>query len=238
MGDRAAVPTDGTEVTTDTNPHDNNEEGNGLTGTSGGAYFVDDPVYVHLQSAPLPAGTTDVRFRYSTDAAYLDTGFFVDDVTVGGQAATLSSEPGNWIVTTASRRTTGSSSCCRRATSPRAAARRGRDRRQTQGNHVYRFEGDSIHESGFVTTCLRGDKGEITAVISNLTTGDIQVLDADYVFRLLGQPGTGKSRRHRSSRSRPRAGPPGGPALGRCPGADASVITTVVEKMALDNCAL
>ena len=32
-----------TEVTTDTNPHDNNEEGNGLTGTSGGEYFVDEP---------------------------------------------------------------------------------------------------------------------------------------------------------------------------------------------------
>jgi hypothetical protein len=42
-----------------------------------------------------PTGTTDIRVRYSTDAAYLDTGFFVDDVTVGGQAATLSSEPGN-----------------------------------------------------------------------------------------------------------------------------------------------
>ena len=42
----------GTEVTTDTNPHDNNEEGNGLTGTSGGAYFVDDPDYIHLRRAP------------------------------------------------------------------------------------------------------------------------------------------------------------------------------------------
>ena len=46
----------GTEVTTDTDPHDNNTEGNGLTGTSGGEYFVDDPEYVHLQSAPLPGG--------------------------------------------------------------------------------------------------------------------------------------------------------------------------------------
>ena len=88
-------------------PHDNNEEGNGFTGTSGGAYFVDEPEYIHLESAPLPAGTTDVRFRYSTDAAYLDTGFFVDDVTVGGQAVTLASEPGHWIVTTVCRTTTG-----------------------------------------------------------------------------------------------------------------------------------
>ena len=86
-----AVQVDGAEITTDTNPHDNNDEGNGLTGTSGGEYFVDEPSYIHVESAPLPAGTTDVRFRYSTDAAYVDTGFFVDDVTVGGQAATLSS---------------------------------------------------------------------------------------------------------------------------------------------------
>ena len=48
-----------TEVTTDTDPHDNNEEGNGLTGTSGGAYFVDDPEYVHLQTGPFrPARRT------------------------------------------------------------------------------------------------------------------------------------------------------------------------------------
>jgi hypothetical protein len=174
----------GTEVTTDTNPHDNNEEGNGLTGTSGGEYFVDDPEYIHLQSAPLPAGTTDVRFRYSTDAAYLDTGFFVDDVTVGGQAATLSSEPGNWIETnglqdnnwvvqllspcdlTPGRTTTG-------------------EIVDNEGNHVYRFEGDSISQSGFSARCL-GGREEVTVVISNLTTGDIQVLDADYLFRLTG----------------------------------------------------
>ena len=45
----------GTMVTTNDDPHGGNTEGNGLTGTSGGAYFVDDPVYVHL-TAQLPAG--------------------------------------------------------------------------------------------------------------------------------------------------------------------------------------
>ena len=30
--------------------------------------------------AVLPDGATDVRFRYSTDAAYLDTGWFIDDI--------------------------------------------------------------------------------------------------------------------------------------------------------------
>ena len=117
-GEWVTVPlfNNGTEVTTDTNPHDNNEEGNGLTGTSSGEYFVDEPSYIPLQSAPLPAGTTDVRFRYSTDAAYVDTGFFVDDVTVGGQAATLSSAAGNWLPPPASRTTTGLCRSCHGAT--------------------------------------------------------------------------------------------------------------------------
>jgi hypothetical protein len=174
----------GTEVTTDTNPHDNNEEGNGLTGTSGGEYFVDDPTYIHLHSAPLPAGTTDVQFRYSTDAAYLDTGFFVDDVVVGGQAATLSSEPGNWIETNGLQDNdwvVQLLSPCDLTPGTTSAG----EIVDSEGNHVYRFEGDSIHQTGFVTTCL-GSKGEVTAVISNLTGGDIQVLDADYTFRLTG----------------------------------------------------
>ena len=89
----------GVDVTTDTNPHGNNTEGNGLTGTSGGAYFVDEPEYIHL-TAELPAGTTDVQFRYSTDAAYLDTGWFVDDVMVNGAPATLTSDDGEWFETT------------------------------------------------------------------------------------------------------------------------------------------
>ena len=106
----------GTEVTTDTNPHDNNEEGNGLTGTSGGAYFVDDPVYIHL-TGTLPEGTTDVQFRYSTDAAYLDTGWFVDDVQIDGDpVAARAPSPATGSRRPASRTTTGSSRSCRRAT--------------------------------------------------------------------------------------------------------------------------
>ena len=81
----------GTVVSTDDDPHGNNTEGNGITGTSGGEYFVDEPTYQHY-NAELPAGTTDVRFRYSTDAAYLDTGWFIDDVTVEGAPATVSGE--------------------------------------------------------------------------------------------------------------------------------------------------
>ena len=93
------VDDSGTVVTSDDDPHGNNTEGNGLTGTSGGEYFVDEPEYIHL-TAQLPAGATDVQFRYSTDAAYLDTGWFIDDVMVNGAAATVSSDEGEWIETT------------------------------------------------------------------------------------------------------------------------------------------
>jgi hypothetical protein len=180
-----------TEVTTDTNPHDNNTEGNGLTGTSGGAYFVDDPEYIHLQTGPLPAGTTDVRFRYSTDAAYLDTGFFVDDVMIDGVAATLSSEPGNWILTNGIQENNWVVQLLSPCDLTPGTTSEG-EIVDNSGNFVYRFEGDSIHVDGFDTTCLRGTKGSVTAVISNLTSGDIQVLDADYVFRLLGSSGQGR----------------------------------------------
>ena len=179
-----------TEVTTDANPHDNNEEGNGLTGTSGGAYFVDDPTYIHLHSAPLPAGTTDIRFRYSTDAAYLDTGFFVDDVTVGGQPATLSSEPGNWILTTGIQENNWVVQVLSPCDLTPGEVSTG-ETVDNQGNYAYRFVGDELTAEGFSTDCLRATKGEVTVVISNLTSGDIQVLDADYLFRLTGRSGGG-----------------------------------------------
>ena len=173
-----------TEVTTDTDPHDNNEEGNGLTGTSGGAYFVDDPEYVRLQTGPLPAGTTDLRFRYSTDAAYLDTGFFVDDVMVDGAAATLSSDPGNWILTTGIQTNNWVVQILSPCDLTPGTTSEG-EIVDDAGNYVYRFEGNSIHETGFNTTCL-DNKEQITVVISNLTTGDIQVLDAGYLLRVTG----------------------------------------------------
>jgi len=89
----------GAVVSTDDDPHGNNTEGNGITGTSGGEYFVDDPTYVHY-NVTVPAGATDLRWRYSTDAAYLDTGWFIDDVTVNGAAAAVAGEGDKpWVVT-------------------------------------------------------------------------------------------------------------------------------------------
>ena len=86
----------GAVVSTDDNPHGGNEELNGITGTSGGAYFVDEPEYVQY-SVTVPDGADGLRWRYSTDAAYLDTGWFIDDVTVGGAPALVSSD--EWVQT-------------------------------------------------------------------------------------------------------------------------------------------
>ncbi len=53
--------------------------------------------------------------------------------------------------------------------------------------HVYRLHGDAagdIKQGGFSTRCLNGTKDTLTAVISNLPTGDLQYLDAAYKFRI------------------------------------------------------
>ena len=58
-----------------------------------------------------------------------------------------------------------------------------------EGNYVYRFpagDDDAVSAAGFTTSCLKRTKGTFTVVISNLPTGDIQVLDADYRFRVTG----------------------------------------------------
>ncbi len=175
----------GTVVTTDDNPQGNNDEGNGLTGTSGGVYFVDDPTYVHLNGV-VPAGATDLRFRYSTDAAYLDTGWFVDDVTVGGTAATLTSEAGNWTETTGEQ----DNNWVIQVISP-CDLTPGVDSPgeiTDAAGFVYRFEGDLIEQGGFSTKCLHG-QARIAVVLSNLPTGDLTFLDADYLFRLTNTGG-------------------------------------------------
>ena len=171
----------GKVVTSDEDPHDANEEGNGLTGTSGGAYFVDDPAYIHL-SANLPAGTTDVRFRYSTDAAYLDTGWFVDDVQIDGAAASLSSATGEWITTTGEQ----NNNWVVQILSPCDLTPGVDSAFETEdaAGFLYRFEGDDIAQSGFSTKCMRSSKASFVVAISNLPTGDLTFLDADYVFRL------------------------------------------------------
>ena len=168
----------GTVVTSDEDPHGNNTDGNGLTGTSGGTYFVDEPVYVHL-TADLPEGTTDVRFRYSTDAAYLDTGWFVDDVMVDGSAATVSSAEGEWIETDGIQDNNWTlqviSSC-----DLTPGAQSSFELTDDAGNFVYRLTGDAIAQDGFDTKCANGTKGDFVTLVSNLPAGDLTFLDAGY----------------------------------------------------------
>jgi len=172
----------GAIVTTDDDPQGGNTEGNGLTGTSGGAYFVDEPQYVHL-TADLPAGTTDVRFRYSTDAAYLDTGWFVDDIALDGTAIdpadtgdwtrTDGIQQNHWVLQVISPCDLNGSSTANEIT-------------DGQGNYVYRYEGASIDTPVLDGKCA-GKQGIVT-VISNLPTGDLQFLDAPYDYALVSNP--------------------------------------------------
>ena len=179
----------GVIVTTNDDPHDANEEGNGITGTSGGAYFVDDPAYIHL-TATLPAGASDVRFRYSTDAAYLDTGWFVDDVSIDGAAAAL--DLGDWTETTGAQ----DNNWVLQVYSP-CDLTPGVDstfETATTFGYLYRLEGDRIEQGGLATGCLRTSKDSIVVAISNLPTGDLTFLDAGYEFRLTNA-GNGKAKK-------------------------------------------
>jgi hypothetical protein len=175
----------GQTVTTNADPHGNNTEGNGLTGTSGGAYFVDEPQYIHLKGQ-IPANATDARFVYETDAAYLDTGWFVDDVSVGGtplvDGVNLTSPAGNWFRTDGTQDNNWVLQLASTCDITPGTTLEGEFRED--GLFIYRFEGDDIRQSGFDTRCMRSTQQRIVAVISNMPTGDLQVLDADYIFRL------------------------------------------------------
>jgi hypothetical protein len=173
------VDDSGATVTTNDDPHGNNTEGNGLTGTSGGEYFVDEPQYVHL-TAQLPAGTTDVRFRYSTDAAYLDTGWFVDDVMVDGAAATLSST--DWIQTTGVQNNNWTLQIVATCDLTPGVTSPGEIVDTAGGNWIYRYEGDAITAAGLRTSCANGKQRDFVTIVSNLPTGDLTYLDADYTL--------------------------------------------------------
>lgn len=179
----------GQVVTTNDDPHGNNTEGNGLTGTSGGRYFVDDPQYLHL-TADLPAGTTDVRFRYSTDAAYMDTGWFVDDVKVNGADANLSSAEGNWFATSGVQDNNWTVQVVSHCDLTPGVTSPG-ETTDGAGNFVYRSTGDQFTASGLKTKCANGNQDDFAVLISNLPTGDLTYLDADYTFRVVNT-GNGK----------------------------------------------
>ncbi len=180
------------EVTTNDDPQGNNTEGNGLTGTSGGAYFVDDPEYIHLNGT-VPAGATALRFRYSTDAAYLDTGWFVDDVMVNGSPATVSSEPGNWYETTGEQNNNWVIQIVSSCDLTPGTVSDGEI--VDAAGFVYRFEGDYIQQGGFDTSCMRSSKDRFAVIVSNMPTGDLTFLDANYSFTLTNTGNAGGTAR-------------------------------------------
>lgn len=61
-------------VTTNTNPHNNNR-GNGITGTSGGVFTE-----AKFSLAPYVGDQILIRFSYETDASVLEAGIYVDDI--------------------------------------------------------------------------------------------------------------------------------------------------------------
>jgi hypothetical protein len=174
----------GEVVSTDEDPHGNNEEGNGITGTSGGAYFVDDPAY-RQYSVTVPDGATDLRFRYSTDAAYLDTGWFVDDVTVDGAAASVSPTGDGWVETTGQQDNNWVVQVISACDLTPGETTDG-EVTDDAGNHVYRFEGDSFSTGVLDTACANGTKADFVVSVSNLPTGDLAMLDASYDYDVVG----------------------------------------------------
>jgi hypothetical protein len=173
----------GATVSTSDDPHGNNTEGNGITGTSGGAYFVDEPVYAQY-SATMPAGTSDVRFRYSTDAAYLDTGWFIDDVTVDGAAAAVSSEAGNWVETNGVQDNNWTMQVIANCDLTPGVTN-GNELTDDAGNFVYRYTGDSFSTDTFTTKCASGKQADFVVSVSNLPTGTITALDATYDYTVV-----------------------------------------------------
>ncbi len=170
----------GAPVSTNDDPHGNNTEGNGITGTSGGVYFEDEPQYLEY-SVTVPEGASDLRWRYSTDAAYLDTGWFIDDVEVDGVPAVVDSS--EWIETTGAQDnnwTVQVISAC--DLTPGSGANEVTD---DAGNFVYRFTGDEISTTTFDTRCANGPNTDFVVSVSNLPTGDLAVLDAQYDYRVV-----------------------------------------------------
>ena len=169
-----------TVVSTDEDPQGNNTEGNGITGTSGGAYFVDEPTYQQY-SVTVPEGATGLRWRYSTDAAYLDTGWFIDDVTVDGAPADLSSD--EWVETDGrqvNNWTVQVISTCDLTPGIDTAGEI-----VDGSNWVYRFDGDSISSYVLNTKCANGNQSDFVVSVSNLPTGDLAVLDASYDYSVV-----------------------------------------------------
>jgi bacillopeptidase F (M6 metalloprotease family) len=190
------ITSDGKTITTDTNPQGNNTEGNGVTGVSGGSYDDGDlPTYISA-NATLPAGTTDARFRYSTDAGYLDTGWFVANVKIGGTTVTPSAPEGEWtLIDGAEQKNNWSVQIISDCDLTPGVTSDGEI--VDGGTYVYRFltDGD-LSEAGFDMRCTKvgGKTRPVVVAISNLPTGQLTYFDSPYDFRLTNTGSGAKAR--------------------------------------------
>ena len=173
----------GTEVTTDDEPARQQRGGQRPHRHVGRRVLRRRPRVHPPDARRSPPGTTDVRFRYSTDAAYLDTGWFVDDVQRQRfRQRRVSSAEGDWFETTGVQDNNWIVQIVSPCDLTPGVTSAGET--QDEAGFVYRFEGDDIQQAGFSTKCLNSTKASLLAVISNLPTGDLTFLDADYTFRL------------------------------------------------------
>ena len=145
-------------VTTDTNPHGNNTEGNGLTGTSGGAYFVDDPA-VHppaARSCP-PARPTSASATRPTRPTSTPAGSWTTSRSTV-RPRRVSSPDGDWFETTGIQDNNWIvqivSSCDLTPGTTSAGET------QDAAGFVYRFEGDEIHAERVLDQVHELDEGE------------------------------------------------------------------------------
>ena len=189
------VSAGGQVITTDTDPQGNNAEGNGITGVSGGTYGADSPEYISA-TATLPAGTTDVRFRYSTDAGYLDTGWFVSNVQVGGTSTDVVPPEDEWTLVDGAEQDNNWSvqliAGCDLTPGVDSTFEI-----QEGDIYVYRFTtDDEIHQAGLDMRCTKvgGKTRPVVAAISNLPTGQLTFFDSSYTFRLTNTGNGAKAR--------------------------------------------
>ena len=134
----------------------------------------------------LPADTSDVRFRYSTDAAYLDTGWFIDTATVGGLPALLQPAAENgWTVTDGQQNNNWTVQVISNCDLTPGTLSKEETVDTAGGNFVYRFAGDSFSSSTLNTKCANGNQADFVVAVSNLPTGDLAVLDATYDYTVV-----------------------------------------------------
>ena len=127
----------------------------------------------------MPAGATDLQWMYSTDAAYLDTGWFIDDVQVNDVDAAVSSSA--WVETTGAQDNNWTFQVLSSCDLTPGVTTAG-ELTDEVGNFVYRYTGDEIVTDAFNTRCANGPNTDFVVSVSNLPTGDLEVLDATYDY--------------------------------------------------------